>query len=810
VKLDFILLDASYEVVGREPIVVLWGISSTGERVVLLDRRFRPYFYALVAPGYENQLDRIASRIKGLSKPRSPILRVEPVERKYYGRPRKALKIVTVLPEAVREYREEVKKVEGVEEVLEADIRYAMRYLIDHHMYPFAWYRVEVEDAGKQPGFRVDRVYNVVSDPEPLERDPSSALPELRVLAFDIEVYAKRGSPLAERDPVIIIAVKTSSGEEKVFTATEKGAGRFDDRDAIAEFVDYVRTFDPDIIVGYNSNHFDWPYLMARSRIVGVKLDLGRRVGAEPTTSVHGHVSIPGRLNVDLYDYAEEMHEIKIKTLEEVAEYLGVMKKSERVLIDWWEIPKYWEDERKRSLLIRYALDDVRATYGLAEKLLPFAIQLSYVTGVPLDQVGAMSVGFRLEWYLMRAAYDMGELVPNRVERAGETYRGAVVLTPLKGVHERVAVLDFSSMYPNIMIKYNVGPDTLARTPDECEPYGCYRAPEVGHEFRKHPPGFFKTVLENLIRLRKRVSEEMKKYSPESPEYRLLDERQKALKVLANASYGYMGWTGARWYCRQCAEAVTAWGRRLILSAVEYARKLGLKVIYGDTDSLFVTYDEDKVKKLIDYVERELGFEIKLEKVYKRVFFTEAKKRYAGLLADGRIDIVGFEAVRGDWCELAKEVQARVAEIVLRTGNVNKAIEYVRDLVAQLRQGRVQIEKLVIWKTLSKKIDEYEAEAPHVVAAKRMIEAGYRVQTGEKIGYVIVKGSGRVSSRAWPYFMVRPDQIDVDYYIDHQIVPAALRILSYFGITDKQLKAAAVGQRSLFEFLATGRRRQKR
>ncbi len=800
-ELEFTLLDASYEVVGREPVVVLWGVTRTGERVVLLDRRFRPYFYALVARGYEGRVTEIAARIRGLSKPRSPILSVEVVERRYFGRPRKAVKVTTVLPEAVREYREEVRKVEGVEDALEADIRFAMRYLIDHHIFPFAWYRVEVEDAGRQPGFRVDRVYNVVSDPKPVEVDPSKALPELRVLAFDIEVYSKRGSPIAERDPVIVIAVKTDR-EERVFTATEKGPERYDDREAIAEFVDYVRKYDPDIIVGYNSNHFDWPYLQSRSRIVGVKLDVTRRVGAEPTTSVHGHVSVPGRLNVDLYDYAEEMHEIKVKTLEEVAEYLGVMKKSERIMIEWWEIPKYWEDEKKRPILIRYALDDVRATYGLAEKLLPFAIQLSHVTGVPLDQVGAMSVGFRLEWYLIRAAYDMNELVPNRVERAGETYRGAVVLTPLKGVHENVAVLDFSSMYPNIMMKYNIGPDTLARSEEECKPHGCYVAPEVGHKFRKHPPGFFKTVLERLVTLRKQVRNEMKKYPPDSPEYRLLDERQKALKVLANASYGYMGWAGARWYCRQCAEAVTAWGRRLILSAVEYARKLGLKVIYGDTDSLFVTYDEDKVRKLIEYVEKELGFEIKIDKVYKRVFFTEAKKRYAGILADGRIDIVGFEAVRGDWCDLAKEVQSTVAEIVLKTGDVNKAIEYVRKLIAELKSGKIPIEKLIIWKTLSKKLEEYETEAPHVVAARRMIEAGYRVQVGEKIGYVIVKGGGRVSSRAWPYFMVKPEQVDVDYYIDHQIVPAAMRILGYFGISEKQLKAAATGQKTLFDFLA--------
>jgi len=802
-RIEFMLLDSSYEIIGKEPVIVLWGLLPSGERAVLFDKRFRPYFYALLAK-HATSYEKVMSRIRGLSKPSSPIIDVRLLDKKYFGRPRKTIHVTTVIPEYVRTYREEVRRISEVEDVLEADIRFAMRYLIDKHLFPFHVYEVEVEEIKSLAGYRVQKAFNIVSDPKHKEDATiQSYLSMLRILAFDIEVYSKRGSPNPNTDPVIIIAVMDSSGQKKLFEAEG-----YDDKRAIREFVNYVKSFDPDIIVGYNNNEFDWPYLLNRARRLGVKLDVTRRVGAEPTTSVHGHISVPGRLNVDLYDYAEEMHEIKVKTLEEVAEYLGVMKKSERVLIEWWRIPEYWDDPKKRDLLLQYALDDVVSTYGLAEKMLPFAIQLSSVTGVPLDQVGAMGVGFRLEWYLIRAAYDMNELVPNRVERREESYRGAIVLKPLRGVHENIAVLDFSSMYPNIMIKYNVGPDTIVDDSAECEKYGgCYVAPEVGHKFRKEPPGFFKTVLVNLLSLRKKVREEMKKYPVDSPEYRLLDERQKALKVLANASYGYMGWSGARWYCRRCAEAVTAWGRNLIRSAIEYARKLGLKVIYGDTDSLFVTYDPEKVKKLIEYVEKELGFEIKIDKIYRRVFFTEAKKRYAGILEDGRIDIVGFEAVRGDWCELAKEVQATTAEIVLKTGNVDQAIEYVRRVIKKLKEGKIPIEKLIIWKTLSKKLDEYEHEAPHVVAAKRMRDAGYEVSPGDKIGYVIVKGKGSISSRAYPYFMVRPEDIDIEYYIDRQIIPAALRILGYFGVTENQLKAAAAaGQRSLFEFFMAGKK----
>ena len=788
------VLDASYEIVGNEPHVLIWGVAEDGRRVLLRDRRFRPYFYAL--PDGSTPLDNLVSNIKQLTRPRSPIVSVEVVDRKFFGKPTKVVKVTTVIPEAVREYRELVKKLPGVRDVLEADIRFAMRYMIDNGVYPCSWHVFEVEDVGTNPSYQVDRVYNVVGIGEKLDRVTP---PELRIMAFDIEVYNPRGAPKPNRDPVIIVAVRTSDGRLEQFLAEGK-----DDRPAIRKFIEFVQSYDPDVIGGYSSNRFDWPYRIDRCKHLGMRLEVCRRKGVEPKQSVYGHISVPGRLNVDLYDFAEEMPEVKVKSLDEVAEFLGVMRKSERTNVPWYEIYRFWDDEKLRPVLVRYSRDDVEATYGIAEKLLPFGIQLSSITGVPLDQVMAASVGFRLEWYLIRAAYSYGELVPNRVERPYEPYRGAIVLEPKRGVHENIAVLDFSAMYPSIMMKYNIGPDTIARSPEECGESGCYEAPEVHYLFRKEPPGFFKKVLETLVSARKAIREQMKRMDPNTVEYRVLDERQKALKVLANAAYGYMGWTGARWYCRECAEAVTAWGRQTIRRAIEIAKSLGLTVIYGDTDSLFVKYDPERVQRFIELVEKELGLEIKIDKVYRRVFFTEAKKRYVGLTESGRIDVVGFEAVRGDWAEIAKELQERVAEIVLKTMDHRKAVEFVRNELQKLREevekGVAPIEKFVIWKTLTKPVHEYEVEAPHVVAAKYLMKMGYRVEVGDKIGYVIVKGGGKVSERARPYMMVSVRDIDLDYYIDHQIIPAVMRILEYFGVTEKQIKTVGKASRTLFDY----------
>ncbi|MEM0001195.1 MAG: DNA polymerase II [Desulfurococcaceae archaeon] len=790
-ELEFYLLDVTYEVVSSEPHIIMWGITRDGRRIVLRDRSFRPYFYVVLQS--DSDVQGIASRIKALSEPSSPIIRAEVEDRYYYGRPVKAVKVVTVIPEFVRKYREKIRTISGVKEVVEADIRFSMRYILDKGLRPCGWHKAKASRLKHTRHFRVDDEYEVAGGVESLEN--ATPPKDLRVLAIDIEVYTEHGSPKTERDPVIIIGTITNNGAIEQFVSEG-----LDDRKVIGEFSEYVVKIDPDIILGYNSNLFDWPYLLERAKINGLKLDVGRRIGTPPSLSTYGHVSVPGRLNVDLLNFAEEIPEIKLKSLDVVADYLGVMKREERVLIDYTEIPKYWNDPEKRNILLKYNLDDVKSTMGLGEKFLPFAMQLSYVTRLPLDQVGAASVGYRLEWFLMYEAYRRNELMPNREEREAEPYKGAVVLQPVPGIHENIAVLDFTSMYPSIMIKYNVGPDTIT-VGELCNEEEYYVAPEVGHCFRKSPPGFFKSVLSMLLELRRKIREEMKRYSPDSYEYRLLDERQRAIKILANATYGYMGWAGARWYCRECAEAVTAWGRQLIKKAIEISGNLGLKVIYGDTDSLFITYQPDTSRAFIELVENELGFEIKIDKVYKRVFFSEAKKRYAGILGDGRMDIVGFEAVRGDWAEIAREVQEKVTEILLKEGSVAKAVDYVRSVLSDLAQGKIPIEKLIIWKTLTKPIEEYDAETPHVNVAKKMLRYGFRIGVGDKVGYVIVRGTGKISERAEPYMLVKdPRNVDYNYYVDHQIVPAALRILEYFGVTDMQLKKATTGRKSLFDY----------
>ncbi|RLF11958.1 MAG: DNA polymerase II [Thermoprotei archaeon] len=788
-KLVFWLLDINYDVESKTPVVNMWGLTEDGKKVLVKDYSFRPYFYVLPKMGVD--LSKAVKDIKLLEDPAEPIISIDLVDKKYFGKPVKAIKVTCLIPQSVPSYREKIGRLSWVEDVLEADIRFYMRYLIDNGVNPCDWHEVEVEEEKVPPGFELDAVYRALSRPQPILKDEP---PPLKVLSFDIECYNKAGSPVAQRDPIIIISL-VANGESKVMTANDH-----DDSSLLKEFVEYIQKFDPDIISGYNSNHFDWPYIQARAKLHGVKLKVSREL-TEPHQSVYGHISIVGRANIDLYDYAEDLMDVKIKTLENVADYLGVMPKDKRILIDYIDIASYWDDPSKRDLLKRYAEEDAVSAYGITMEVLPFAIQLSRLTGVPLDQVLAASVGFRVEWYLMRVAYREGELVPNRVERKYEPYRGGLVLKPKEGLHENIAVLDFSAMYPHLMIKYNIGFDTYVPPEESCNPDECYVAPEVGHRFRTHPPSLYRKALEKLLELRKAIRDEMKKLDPKDPYYILLDNRQRAVKTMTNAMYGYLGWTGARFYLKPCAEATAAYGRQTIMKTIKMAKEMGLNVIYGDTDSIFVKYDESKVRAFIERVEKELGLEIKLEKIYKVCFFTEAAKKYAGLTIDGRIDVVGFEAVRGDWCSLAQEVQSKVLELILVKKNVQAAINYVKDVINKVRSGKVDIKDLVIWKTLSKSLDEYEVEAAHVQAARQLLAAGHRLEVGDKIGFVVVKGaSEKISGRVKPYIFASMDEIDKEYYARKQIAALALRILKYFGVSEEQL-LTGVKQASLFDFL---------
>jgi DNA polymerase I len=773
-KIAFWLLDVNVNIDDETVELWLWGIDAAGNRVLVVDRNFTAYFYAVIEDGFD--ASKVAQAI--MKDFAQSIAKVDVVERRFFGKSVQAVKVYCRVATETGKLANQLRTFEGVKDCLEDDIRAGMRYLIDNNLAPCNWHMVDVTEEENSVGVRVAKVYCANAPPRQLDK---IEVPSLLVLGFFMICYSREGSPRPDRNPVLIISTVASNGEERQFVIDEDK----NDVSLIQQFIGYIRQFDPDIITSYGGNTVDWTYLRNRSHQLGMKLDFDR-ASSEPHTSVYGHVSTTGIINIDLADFMDVFPEVKVKTLWNFADHLGVMRQAQPFVEDV-EFADYWDDSQKREELKRFGLISARKVYGAAELLLDFAMQLSSLTSLPLDHVMTAAVGFRVEWFLIKRAQRIGELIPKRIEQPYRTYAGGLVLSPKPGLHENIAVLDFKSMYPNIMLTYNLSPDTYLALGEPEPASGVYTAPEVGHRFRKAPPGFYKEALRYLISVRNAIRQRMKGLDSKTIEYRVLDARQKAVKVITNASYGYAGWIGAKWYIKPVAEAASAWGRHTIQTAISMAKKAGIAVIYGDTDSLFISYEKEKTQRLQSDILHELKLETEVGEMYKRIFFTEAKKRYAGLRLDGSLDIVGLEVIRGDWAEVAKKVQEHVLEIILKEESPKKAIEYVHATIHDLIHRKVPFRDLIIWKTLTKPPEDYAVHAPHVEAAKVLKEKGWRLTGGDKVGYVVLQGKGRLFSRVKPYVFAEYDEIDTAYYVTHQVLPAAARILAFFSVTEAEL-----------------------
>lgn len=794
-----VLLDVDPVTGGSGTDLRLW-VRVDDHVVAVRDPDFDPYFYIVPAEGADAGAlrDRAADlEVEGLTVQDARVVR----RRRGLGQDRfPTVQVVAHHPGDVPTLREAAARLEGADEVLEADVPFHYRYLVDKDLRPVDGIRFTARHRGD---------HWVAEDPEAFTREETDL--DLDLMAFDLEVRNPHVTPVADRDPIVLVGVATSGGRREVLRADGEGA-EADDEALIQSFLDLVEEEDPDILLTYNGDGFDFPYLRDRAREHGLDLPMGRD-GSEPDFRRFGRnprVDLVGRANVDLFRVADrDLPGVKVQTLERVAEHLGLPGAEDRVTVPGDEIADHWDDPDLREDLVEYAEDDVVSTLQMGERLLPQQVAFARMTKQSLTDVTKIGRGRQVDWYLIDEARRRDILVPSRGGGSGDAVEGGFVMEPPDGLHEDVQALDFSSMYPSIMIAYNISPDTVVEDGADEE---VHEAPEVGHRFRREPPGFFRALLEDLTGRRNRCKERLADLPGDSPEARLLDIRQRSLKVLTNSFYGYVGWNQARWQSRPCAEATTAWGRHLMEEVIGRARDAGIEVMYGDTDSLFVSWVPE-VPDLVEAVNEDLPLELEAEERYEVIFFTGKKKRYAGLTTDGEVVVKGLEVRRGDWCALAKEIQGRVLETVLRDRDPEGAAEMVQETVEALREGRVPVEDLTIHKTLTKHPDDYDAKQAHALAVEAAARENpdFHVPVGAQVGYVILShrarppdpGEGLASSSAGTRgrgdpnmseraklveYLEEDDEIDAEYYVDKQVVPAALRVLSHFGYDEAELK----------------------
>jgi DNA polymerase-2 len=745
------ILQPTYRIEGGRPVLELHGRLEDGRCFLVREHRYTPHFYVDAEA---------AARARELGA-----VRVAASERRtLLGMP--VARVELQLPSDAPPLRERLLRA-GLA-CHEADVRYAMSFLIDRGI------KAALALTG---GCREQSGVWVFDDPE---LEPDTWAPRLSVLSLDIETDPQARSLLS-------IALHGCGASEVLLLtppgSDAAGARAFaSERDLLLAFCRRVRELDPDVLTGWNVVDFDLAVLDRLARRAGVPLLLGRAPGPlrlRPSGSPAARLqaTVPGRVVLDGIQLLRGAF-IRMEDYGLDAVARSVLGEGKRLVAGGraQEILRLFHEERAR--FVDYNLADARLALEVLERLQLFelAVARSLLTGMPLDRVASSIAAF--DFLYMSELRPRGIVAPSVGGMAvpEEAQSGGHVLEPKTGLYRNVCVLDFRSLYPSLIRTFQIDPLNLLRDATDAD---AIVAPNAARFARRR--GILTELLDRIL--------------PERERARAAGDQVKsqAIKILMNSFYGVLGTSACRFYDPRLANAITGFGRELLLWTKARVEARSLRVLYGDTDSLFVATgqaDAGAARELSVRLALELNRELAahilatwrvesrldlgFDRLYLRLFLPPmrqaaggARKRYAGLLEDGRVVFTGMEAVRGDWTDLAREVQR---ELYARLFHDQPVDEYLRLLVAELRAGRLD-ERLVYRKSLRKPASAYTATTPpHVAAARKMAEAAPR-----RIAYVVTSAGPEPAAE-------RRSPIDHEHYVDKQVRAVAEPVLALLGL----------------------------
>lgn len=574
----------------------LFGVTPRGNTVLVTVFGFRPHFYVEAPPQFDadflpalrQTLNKLVLAEVGDKGVTEAVLAIElELKANLYGfqnnKKSPFLKIYVATQTAIGTCRKVLEygfSVEGNNYVFprsyESNIDFEIRFLVEMGLSGCNWARL---DPGKYIVARNERnshcqlevsaaweSLRVLNDPE------WDTVAPYRVLSYDIECCARKGVfPEASIDPVIQIAnAITIYGSEDqvvrvVFTlgtcAPIVGArvvAAKNEKELLRLWAEFILETDPDVITGYNIFNFDTPYLIERAEKIGVKevLHLGRlrhEVSRVRTTTFQNRafgrrdnksVNISGRLQLDVLQILLREHKLRSYTLNNVSfHFLGEQKEDvhHSIIADLQN-----GDEFTRRRLAQYCLKDALLPLQLLNKLMIVTnhVEMARVTGVPLNFLLKRGQQVKVVSQLLRSCKTEDLVIPTVNASSGEEFEGATVIEPAKGYYDTpIATLDFVSLYPSIMICYNLCYSTLL-TPIQAKNMSPddYNLTPCGHYFvKKHVrEGILPSILKNLLDARKNVKA-MLKNEKDPLKRRVYDGRQLAIKISANSVYGFTG-----------------------------------------------------------------------------------------------------------------------------------------------------------------------------------------------------------------------------------------------------------------------------
>ncbi|NVK73068.1 MAG: DNA polymerase II [Oceanospirillaceae bacterium] len=667
--------------------------------------------------------------------------------------------------------------------VYEEDIKAHNRYLMERHIRGAVRF-IGIPDANNQT-FRQARV--IAGDWQP----------NWNVWSLDIETSVSTNTLLSigitskdQRVAFVVTDIETSSPTIRRFS---------DEKSLLLAFIRYVKKHSPDIFIGWNLIGFDLQFIDQRCQLLGIRPAFGVNGESWSIRSSDNQAkyfaSIPGRVALDgitllkVGGYHFESYSLN-NVSNEILDDGKLLHGNER----WQEIERLHREDL--DAFVAYNLQDCDLVMRIFEKLKLIELQQTRVdlTGIPFEQTGGSVAAFE-NLYLPRL-HSAGWVAPAWSDDDFVASPGGFVMSSRPGLYKNVLVFDFKSLYPSIIRTFHIDP--LARISAQYsvntgnnEPTGDHLVPGfLGASFDRH-----QAILPSLVGELAQAREEAKKVGNAILSY--------AIKIIMNSFYGVLGSNVCRFYHAELASSITMRGHELLARTQSWMEERGARVIYGDTDSLFVTLDNDVLdpqklgEQLRDdinaclsewceeYAQLDSHLELEFERVYERFFMPTirgqeegSKKRYAGR-SSGELVFKGLEAARTDWTPMARQFQRTLFEKVFNDEN---PVSFIQEIIATLRAGGYD-EQLIYSKQLSRPLSSYtKNKPPHVRAAaiidQKRAEQGLPLEynKGRKRVYYVYQRSGVV-----PYESAE-DLVDLDYehYIEKQIEPIADSILPFF------------------------------
>ncbi|MDR2900472.1 MAG: DNA polymerase II [Treponema sp.] len=557
----------------------------------------------------------------------------------------------------------------------------------------------------------------------------------------------------------------------------------------LKSFIKHITDNDPDVITGWNILDFDFPHLMKRFDFCKLPFLIGRSLDAAKYFPGEGRrsaaVIVSGRQVIDALRIAraspEKYDDYSLETVSRAVLGKGKLNSSKgRNKIA--ELTKMYHEEP--ITFAEYCLKDSELVLDVLEKtgLFRLTLERAQLTGVSLDKAWTSVASFERIYGIELAKRNIAPIpFESYSTRRVSGAAGGTILEPESGLFSNVAVFDFRSLYPTIMRTFNIDPWSNAGS-GTCN----ITAPNGANFIRE--PGILPSLIAEYFAARKEAIQKEDTVAA------------YVYKILMNSFYGVLGSASCRYAKTELAGAITSFAKKWLLFSKDWFEKNGYKVLYGDTDSLFVmTHFSDDIsfsdftthcKNLADKINHELSekikqeyqldsfLELRFEKPYKRFMIPPLRsiknashlkgraKGYAGFVlhedATLNVEIKGMEAIRSDSTPLAKKLQVELLELVFRDGTEAEMRNHVINTIKQLQSGKLDTE-LIYQKRLRRPPESYTASTPPQVKAARAL--GWKGKRGKIEYYWTVKGAEPVEKHESP--------MDYNHYIDAQILSVA-------------------------------------